>query len=131
MIAPSMHATFTIIKYACLDFIKIIVLAPSSVYLSTTATYLSSCSFMYLCVPCYCHVCLSLLRYAWKWKLYTIQSTVWKICKLFWKICFEGTNTFFERKAVLTPQFFCPYACACGVVIYVKNETPDLVSWAA
>jgi len=26
--------------------------------LSTTATYLSSCSFMYLCIPCYCDACL-------------------------------------------------------------------------
>jgi len=33
--------------------------------LSIIATYLSLCSLMYLCVPCYCHVCLSLLRCVW------------------------------------------------------------------
>ena len=41
----------------CLRFIKVIVLAPSSVRFSTTAIYLFSCSLMYLCVPCYCHAC--------------------------------------------------------------------------
>jgi len=32
--------------------------APNCVCLSTTATYLSGCSFMWSCVPYYCHVCL-------------------------------------------------------------------------
>jgi len=36
-----------------LRFIKVNVLAPSSVCFSTIATYPSSFSFMYLCVPCY------------------------------------------------------------------------------
>jgi len=40
-----------------LCFIKVIVLAPSSVWFSTTATYLSTCFFTYFCVPCYCHAC--------------------------------------------------------------------------
>jgi len=40
----------------CLSFIKVIVLAPISAWFSTTAKYLSSGSFMDLCVPCYCDV---------------------------------------------------------------------------
>jgi len=36
------------VLYLC--FIKVNVLAPSSVYFSTTATYVSFCSFMHLCV---------------------------------------------------------------------------------
>jgi len=30
--------------------------------------YLSSCSFMHLCVPWYCHACLSLLYCVWEWR---------------------------------------------------------------
>jgi len=40
----------------CLCFIKVNVLTPSSVYVSTAATYISSYSFMYLCVPCHGNV---------------------------------------------------------------------------
>ena len=44
----------------CLYFIKINVLAPSCVYVSTTVTYARSCSFMYLGVSCYFSTCLRL-----------------------------------------------------------------------
>jgi len=27
-----------------------------------TSTYLSGCSFMYVCVPCYCHICYYFLN---------------------------------------------------------------------
>jgi len=53
-------------------FIKVIVLAPLSVWFSTT-TYLSSCSFLYLCVPCYCCACRSLLHCVWECRRYKIQ----------------------------------------------------------
>jgi len=35
-------------------FIKVVVSAPSSVYFSTTSTYVSSSLFMYSCVPYHC-----------------------------------------------------------------------------
>jgi len=35
--------------------------------------YLSANSFIYLCVPCYCHVCLSLLRCVWVRMRYSIH----------------------------------------------------------
>ena len=54
----SQHYIITSTSYLCFYFIKVMALAPSSVCYSTTATYLSSCSFMYLCVPYYCHACL-------------------------------------------------------------------------
>jgi len=54
-------------------FIKANVLAPSNVYFSTTATYIS-CSFMYLCVSCYCDACLSLVRCVWERRHYTITE---------------------------------------------------------
>ena len=41
--------------YAC---VALIVLAPSSLCLFITATYISMHSFMYLCVRCYYHTCL-------------------------------------------------------------------------
>jgi len=50
-----MRVLFTGRTYLCLCFIKVIVLAASSACFSTAATYLSSCSFMYLCfllLPC-------------------------------------------------------------------------------
>ena len=56
----------------CLCFIKVIVLAPTSVCFSTTAIYLSSCSFMSLCVPFYCHACLCLLHCMCEGRRYTI-----------------------------------------------------------
>jgi len=59
----------------CLCFIKLIGLASSSVCLSTTATYLSSCSFMYLRLPYYCHACLSILLCAFQFRCYTILKT--------------------------------------------------------
>jgi len=43
---------------------------------SITVTYLSSCSFMCLCVPCYCHACFSLLRCVWEWRRYTITPNI-------------------------------------------------------
>lgn len=56
-----MSVFFTHITYLCLSFIKLIVLLQSRVCFSISATYLSSCSFLDLCVPCYRHVGLSLL----------------------------------------------------------------------
>jgi len=46
--------------------------------LSTTAMYVSSSSFMYLRIPCYCDACLnsSALRVGVKMLLNTIQNTV-------------------------------------------------------
>jgi len=46
--------------------------------LSTTAMYVSSPSFMYLRIPCYCDACLnsSALRVGVKMLLNTIQNTV-------------------------------------------------------
>ena len=43
--------------------------------LSTTATYTSTFSFLQLCVPCHCYVCLSLARCVWEWRRYTIHSS--------------------------------------------------------
>ena len=58
---------------ACLCFIKVNVLQPSSVCSSTTATYISFSWFTYLCIPCYCDVCPRALRVGVK-TLYTIES---------------------------------------------------------
>ena len=30
--------------------------------------------FIYLCVPCYCDACFSIVRCVWEWKRYTIQT---------------------------------------------------------
>ena len=46
----------------------------ASEWFSVTPTYLSLCSSMYLCVPCYCHSCYSLLRYVWQCRHYTISK---------------------------------------------------------
>jgi len=46
-------SAFYLYHICMLCFIKVNVLAPSSVCFSIIATHLSSCSFMYLCVPCY------------------------------------------------------------------------------
>ena len=56
VVTSSMRVTFASITYVCLCFLEVIVLAPSSVCFSTTATYLPSCSFIYLYVLCYCYV---------------------------------------------------------------------------
>jgi len=98
MMAPSMRVTFTGTTDICLCFIKAIDLAPSSVCYSTSATYLSSCSFMYLCVPCYCHACFGLLRCVWVWKRYTIRFICWQshlflqVHPSIWHRSFYGVN---------------------------------------
>lgn len=41
-----------------------------------TATYLCSCHFMYLCISCYCHGCLGLLRCVWPCRRCTVQCNL-------------------------------------------------------
>ena len=70
VMASSMHEHFASTKCLRLYFIKVIVLAPSSVCFSSTAIYLSLCSFVHLCVPCYCHAyaqvyCVCVWRSYW------------------------------------------------------------------
>jgi len=60
MLAPSVRVLFSNVIHLCLRLIKVIVLAPLSVCFSITATNIRLRSFMYLYVPCYRHVCLSL-----------------------------------------------------------------------
>ena len=69
-----MMASFMPVSYK-LVFLqsKCIVIAPSSVYSSTIATYISSSSFMYLCVPYRCDVCLTSPARC-LWKRHTIHS---------------------------------------------------------
>jgi len=52
-----------------------------SVYFSTIATYISSCSFMYLCFPCYCDACLksSALRVVGKALHITMQLKAYNL----------------------------------------------------
>jgi len=58
VMALSMRVILTSITFLRLCFIKIIVLAPSSACFPITSKYLSSSSFIFLYVPCCCHVCL-------------------------------------------------------------------------
>jgi len=58
-----------------LVLIQVIVLAPISVCFSITATYLSLCSFKYLCIPSCCPACMSPLHCMREWRRCTIQSS--------------------------------------------------------
>jgi len=103
MVASYMRMFPPSVTNLCLCLIKVIVLALSRVCFSITATYLSWCSFKYLCVLCCWHVYLSLLRCVWEWRRYTTQyrlSLSWAnpvqtiVCGIvwYWQSCLIKTR---------------------------------------
>ena len=60
--------------------------------------YISSCSFMYLCVPCYCDACLSLARGVWEWSRYTITGLTKTFASLPFKMHHRSKCTMFFQE---------------------------------
>ena len=110
----------------CLCFIKVNVCAPSNVYFSTIATYISSCSFMYLCYFCYRDACLKSQRVARGSEDLTQHTIFYMKTEETFNILKNLIKVIFYRKKCIPSQFLASLVFYSNKIFVFSAETKRL-----